>query len=85
MELKKQGFKALRIDSRKVPDILIRDYTGKGCNKEMLSYRITDFVSRCRSVVTMDVHEYAMCCIHKQRVKQIPDGIFNYQLKTLVL
>lgn len=65
MELKKRGFKTLWIDSRKVSDILICDYTDKSCNKEMLSYRIMDFVSCCRSVVTMNVHECTMYYIHK--------------------
>ena len=85
MEPKKQCFKTLWIYAGKERKNSIRNSMNKGCTKELLSYRFTDLVSCCRSVVTINGHECVMYCIHKQRAKQIPNGIFNYQLKTLVL
>lgn len=45
MELKIQRFKALRIYRSQEADAFICDFANKDCNKEMLSYRITDSLS----------------------------------------
>ena len=85
MELKKQQFKSLWIYADKKQNNSICNYANKSCTGEMLLYRLTDSVPHCRSVVTKNGHECTMYRIHKQKVKQIPNEIFNYQLKTLVL